>query len=214
MSRYFVTGTDTDVGKTRVAAALALALQRAGRAPTYVTIVQTGVAAREPGDAQRVGMLAGCAARELRRYEKAADPWSAALAAGVVPPSAQALWGELERIGGNIVAEGAGGVAVPLNARETFADVARMASLRAVVVVGLRLGCINHAILTAGFLKEAGIQTEGAVLSARWQAVDGGYCADVTRALQGTMSVLGIIPFEVNEERCVQSATVMFEGLV
>src|SRR5947209_12283356 len=60
LRRYLVTGTDTDVGKTRVAAALALALQNAGRTPTFVKLAQTGTAPGESADAARVTRLTGC----------------------------------------------------------------------------------------------------------------------------------------------------------
>ena len=83
MHRYFVTGTDTDVGKTRVTAALALAMKNAGMAPTIIKLVQTGLAGGMPGDASRAGKLAGVRFVELSRFEKAADPWSAALAFGL-----------------------------------------------------------------------------------------------------------------------------------
>ena len=82
MQRYFVTGTDTDVGKTRTTAALALALRLAGKAPTIVKLVQTGLAPGVPGDAAHAGTLAGVPHVELARFFKAADPWSAAEAEG------------------------------------------------------------------------------------------------------------------------------------
>ena len=62
MYRYFVTGADTDVGKTRVVAALGRALVRSGNAREFVKIVQTGVRGGEPGDAERAGRLASCRA--------------------------------------------------------------------------------------------------------------------------------------------------------
>ncbi|MGB8966437.1 MAG: dethiobiotin synthase, partial [Candidatus Cybelea sp.] len=76
MYRYFVTGTDTDVGKTRVTAALALALRRAGLNPTIVKLVQTGLALGVPGDAARAAELARVPSLEFARFERAADPWS------------------------------------------------------------------------------------------------------------------------------------------
>lgn len=214
MHRYFVTGTDTDVGKTRVTAALALALRLGGLDPKIVKLVQTGVRDDEPGDAQRASELAGVPGLELARFFKAADPWAAALADGLPAVRAQDLARVLAVTEGAIVAEGAGGVAVPLNRTQTFVDVAKAAQLRAVVVIGLRLGCINHALLTAALLEQHGVSVAGAVFCERWEPVGEEYCEDVRRGLQGKFEVLGIIPFDVDERRSVEAAAQMFTPLL
>ena len=118
--RYFVTGTDTDIGKTRVTAALALALKQANPAkpPTVVKLVQTGLAKGVPGDAARAGNLAGVRYVELARFAKAADPYSAAIAQGALEAHAGELADALAGIDGPVVAEGAGGIMVPLNMHE------------------------------------------------------------------------------------------------
>ncbi|HEY4434113.1 MAG TPA: dethiobiotin synthase, partial [Candidatus Cybelea sp.] len=113
MHRYFVTGTDTDVGKTRVAASLALALAHAGKDPVIVKPVQTGLGPLEEGDAQCAARLASVAFVEIARYEKAADPWSAALAQGREPLAARALADALDALDGALVVEGAGGIMAP-----------------------------------------------------------------------------------------------------
>src|SRR5579863_2741700 len=148
MHRYFVTGTDTDVGKTRVSASLALALKNAGLNPTIVKLVQTGLAPGVPGDAARAGKAAGVRFVELARFEKAADPWSAAVAYGVPAVHASELVEAIAHIEHGLVAEGAGGLMVPLNQREHFGNVAAIAKLDTILVVGLKLGCLNHALLT------------------------------------------------------------------
>ncbi|MGP6156665.1 MAG: AAA family ATPase, partial [Vulcanimicrobiaceae bacterium] len=71
--RFYVTGTDTDVGKTVVAAALAGTLLRRFGSATVVKIAQTGLAPDAVGDAQTAGELAGCRFEELARFEHAAD---------------------------------------------------------------------------------------------------------------------------------------------
>ncbi|GAC1656716.1 MAG: hypothetical protein NVS9B12_08530 [Vulcanimicrobiaceae bacterium] len=214
MDRLLVTGTDTDVGKTRVSAAFAQAMIRTGSTPTIVKLVQTGARERDSGDAQRAGELAGCAYLEGARFFKPADPWSAALAEGMPPVRAEDLQKLLGAIEGSVVAEGAGGLAVPVNAKQTFADVAQLCKLSVVVVVGLRLGCINHALLTAAHLAQRNVPLAGAVLCERWEAMEPDYRKDVTRGLQGKMDVLGIIPFEVDERRSVEQAADIFEKLV
>lgn len=214
MHRYFVTGTDTDVGKTRVAAALALALRRAGARPAIVKIVQTGLERNEEGDAQRAGRLAGAPFLEFARFSKAADPWAAAHDAGAAPLHAAALAAQIGATPGDIVAEGAGGIMVPLNEREQIGDVAARARLHAVVVVGLRLGCINHALLTIQQCSRLAMPIAGLVLVERWEPTQEAYRADVRRALAPHAPVLGLVAHAVDEAASVGEAAALFESLV
>lgn len=214
MHRYLITGTDTDVGKTRITAALALALQQRGLRPTIVKLVQTGASDSSTGDAQHAASFVGCPYRELARFFKPADPWSAALNDGLPPVHAEDLKLVLDGIEGTVVAEGAGGLAVPLNRKQTFADVAQIAQLRAIVVIGLRLGCINHALLTASLLEQHEVCVAGAVLCERWGSTEPGYIEDVTRGLQGKLAVLGTIPFEVDERPSIEAGARIFATLV
>ncbi|HTX57891.1 MAG TPA: dethiobiotin synthase [Candidatus Acidoferrales bacterium] len=213
MQRYFVTGTDTDVGKTRVTAALALAMKNAGITPVIVKLVQTGLAPGVPGDAARAGKLAGVRTLELARFEKAADPWSAALAYGQPEVHAAELVDAIAHIDRGLVAEGAGGLMVPLNAREHFGNVAVLGGFEAVLVVGLRLGCVNHALLTATQCQQAGIPLTGAVLVERWGPTDESYHADVVRTLQGKVKILGILPFDEDESASVKTGAQIFAPL-
>jgi dethiobiotin synthase len=214
MRRYFVTGTDTDVGKTRVTAALALALRRAGKNPTIVKIVQTGVTPRGEGDAEHAGRLAGVGHIELARFENAGDPWSAALAEAKPPLTAERLADEVDKIPGTIVAEGIGGIMVPLNAGENIGHVAALAKLEAVITVGLRLGCINHAMLTRSLCRELNIPVAGAVLVERWGRTDPTYRDRVYCVLQGSLPVLGVLAFAAAETQSVEAGAKLFECLV
>lgn len=214
MYRYFVTGTDTDVGKTRVTAALALALRNAGKAPTIVKLVQTGLAPGVPGDAARAGVEAGVRYVELARFEKPADPWSASLAQNAPPVYASELAAAVESIAGPVVAEGAGGLMVPLNPSEYVGSVAALAHLEAIVVVGLRLGCLNHALLTISQCAQMGIRVAGGVLVERWGVVDADYRRDVMRALQGKLEIVGILPFAADEAVSIETGSRLFEHLV
>jgi dethiobiotin synthase len=212
--RYFVTGTDTDVGKTRVAAALALALKRGGKDPAIVKLVQTGVSPLDEGDAQRAARLAGVRWVELARFERPADPWSAALAAGREPLTARALAAELAALGGALVVEGAGGIMAPLNGREHLGDVASTAKLQTIVAVGLRLGCLNHALLTLRLCREIALPVAGAVLVERWEPVEAAYLSDVTRVLQEKVRVLGILANAPDELESVAAGAKLFQPLV
>jgi dethiobiotin synthetase len=216
--RFFVTGTDTDAGKTRVVAAIALALRRSLSPATPVTVVkpiQTGLAAGESGDAETAALLTGTqiASCELRRFRKPADPYNAALAEGVTPVACSALAAEIARIEGALVVEGAGGIAVPLNADETFADLAAACGLRVVIAVGLRLGCISHTLLTAHYLRSHGCAVAGAVLVARWQGTLKDYEADVIRCVSKEVPVLATLPHDPAATALAESAVQLQEVL-
>jgi len=209
MHRYFITGTDTGVGKTVAAAALARSLRLAGHAPTIVKIVQTG----DDNDAADAGAMADCPFVELARFAKPADPWSAARAQGVPPPLARDLAARVDAIHGAVVAEGSGGIAVPLNADEYLGHAAARARLRAVIAVGLRLGCISHALLTAAMCADLGLPVEGVVLVERWEPTEASYRDDVTRALQDKVRVLGTIAFAADAARACIAGAALFAPL-
>ena len=210
MHRYLVTGTDSDVGKTRVAAGLALALQEAGEHPTVVKLVQTGLSPGVPGDAARAGKLAGARYLELARFQKAADPWSAAIAQGASEVHAYELVDALAAIEGAVVAEGSGGIMVPLNPNENFGTVAVQAKLEVVIVVGLRIGSLNQALLTLNLCEQLRIPRVGGVLVERWDDTDPSYADDVVRALQGKLRILGMLPYQPDEPTSVAAAAKLF----
>jgi dethiobiotin synthase len=212
--RYLVTGTDTDVGKTRVTAALSLALRIGGEAPTIIKLVQTGLDPRVPGDAARAGKLSGCKHVELARFRKPADPWSAALSEGMPTVHAEDLAHVIDGIKGAVVAEGAGGLAVPLNGAQNFGTLAVLAKLEVIVVVGLRLGCMNHALLTLALCDQLQLKVAGGVLVDRWENHDASYVADVRRALQGKLEILGILPFDPDEAASVEQGAQLFIPLL
>jgi dethiobiotin synthase len=214
VQRYLVTGTDTDVGKTRVTAALAAALRISGEEPTIVKLVQTGLEPGTPGDAARAGRLAQVRHVELARFQKPADPWSAALAEGMPTVHAEDLSRVIAGISGAVVAEGAGGLAVPLNRAQNFATVAVLAKLRIILVVGLRLGCMNHALLTLALCDQLRLNVAGCVLVDRWQRSDSIYADDVRRALQGKIDILGILPFDHDEAASVEYGAQLFVPLL
>jgi dethiobiotin synthase len=212
--RYLVTGTDTDVGKTRVTAALATALRVGGESPTIIKLVQTGLDPGVPGDAARAGRLAGCRHVELARFRKPADPWSAALADGMPTVHAEDLARIIDGITGAVVCEGAGGLAVPLNGAQNFGTLAVLAKLELIVVIGLRLGCMNHALLTLALCDQLQLRVAGGVLVDRWEKSDPAYAQDVKRALKGKLEILGILPFDPDEGTSVDQGAQLFIHLL
>jgi dethiobiotin synthetase len=153
---YFVTGTDTGVGKTRVALALIHALRAQG---LRVAAMKPVAAGSEPGglneDVAALLEAANVTAdlRDVNPYafDAAIAPHIAAQQAGVriELPVMVAAYDRLAAIADAVVVEGAGGWRVPLNEREDMSDLAQALGLPVVLVVGLRLGCLNHALLTA-----------------------------------------------------------------
>lgn len=212
--RWFVTGSDTDVGKTRVTAALAAALVRRGLTPTIVKAVQTGLAPDERGDAAEAGALAHCPYRELARFRLPADGWSAALAEGAQPLDAAALAREIRAVAGPVVVEGAGGAAVPINATETLTTVAARSECAAVVAVGVRLGCISHTLLTLAYLTAQRVPVRGVVLVDRWRTSDADERARVRRAVAPHAVILGTLEHDLDAARSVRDAAPLFDPLI
>lgn len=169
MQGVFVTGTDTGVGKTLFAAALLLKLRAAGIAVAACKPVAAGCR-REDGrlfsaDAE---LLADAAAAPLARVSPVAleppiAPHIAAAEAGIRLAAADlvAACRAAAPAGEFLVVEGAGGWRVPIGPQETMADIARGLGLPVVLVVGLRLGCLNHALLTAEAIRADGLALAG-----------------------------------------------------
>jgi dethiobiotin synthetase len=152
---FFVTGTDTGVGKTRVAAALILALRAQGLRVAAMKPVAAGHAPGEPNeDVTALQQAANVMAdgRDVNPYAFAESvaPHIAAARAGVrIELSViTEAYARLAAAADAVVVEGAGGWRVPLNADQDMADLARALRLPVVLVVGLRLGCLNHARLS------------------------------------------------------------------
>jgi dethiobiotin synthetase len=208
--RLFVTGTDTDVGKTRVTAALAAAFIARGEPPTIVKPVQTGLLPGAVGDAAEAAALAGCASLECARFRLAADPWSAALAEGAAPLDAAMLARRIEAVPGPVIVEGAGGAAVPINANETLTTLAALTACHAVVVAGLRLGAISHTLLTLAYLSAHGVPVRGVVLVERWRATDADERARFERSIVKHAPLLGLLEHDLDAQRSVSRAAQLF----
>ena len=172
----FVTGTDTGVGKTVVSVSLLRALARAGRPAVGMKPVAAGCEATAGGLRNADALaLQGAAGRWL--------PYPRVNPVALEPPMAPHLAAErmgltlraaplarqahaLPVAGEYLVVEGAGGWRVPLNDTETMADLAVAIGLPVVLVVAIRLGCLNHALLSAGAIAADGLPLAG------WVAVE------------------------------------------
>lgn len=167
----FVVGTDTGVGKTLVACALLHRLRRDGVRAVGMKPVAAGASEAEDGlqsDDARALRAAGNvdAPPHLTSPYVLPDPISPHLAArrADVTIDIDVVVERLRQLAGladAVVVEGAGGFCVPLGERHTGADLAVALDLPLVLVVGLRLGCLNHALLTAEAIAARGLVLAG-----------------------------------------------------
>ena len=167
----FITGTDTGVGKTVVACAIAEALRRRQIDVGVMKPIETGVGAQGPLDAIALYEAAGVDdALELvcpQRFELPAAPSVAASAEGRVVDLEliRAAHAELERRHAFLLIEGAGGILVPILANYSMADLATEFDAPLVVVTRASLGTINHTLLTLEAVERRGLALAGVVIS-------------------------------------------------
>ncbi len=165
----FLTGTDTGVGKTFVAVALLRALAARGVRAAGMKPVAAGVL---PGAAcnadvealaQADGLPLALRDRNPCAFAPAIAPHIAAAEAGsrIDLEVIAAAWQRVRAAADVVVVEGAGGVMVPLDERHDMLDIASRLDLPVLLVVGLRLGCINHALLSAQAVRARGLRLVG-----------------------------------------------------
>jgi dethiobiotin synthase len=182
---FFITGTDTNVGKTVLSALLCAALP--GR---YWKPIQTG--ASEDNDTEQVKSWAGLDDDQVQPgsyvFDEPVSPHLAAQRAG-----REILLEQIELPASNsgipLIVEGAGGVLVPINSRQLMTDLMRHLGLPAILAARSTLGTINHTLLSVECLRNAGIQTLGVVMI-------GLENADNKAAIEhyGNVEVIGQIP--------------------
>ena len=171
MRGIFVTGTDTGCGKTYAAAALITELREAGLRVTAFKPIAAGASYCD-GKLRNDDALALRAATGLDLDYGAVNPYCfeapiaphlAAAEAGVRidPAIVVAALHDLDKAGDFVVAEGAGGWCVPLAPGLDIQALASILRLPVVLVVGLRLGCLNHALLTEQAIRASGVPLLG-----------------------------------------------------
>jgi dethiobiotin synthase len=157
---FFITGTDTNVGKTVLSALLCAALPA-----RYWKPIQTG--SREGTDREQVirwtGLTVDMAAPEAYIFDDPVSPHLAARNAGVEISLDRISLPE-DSSGRPIIVEGAGGVMVPVNARQFMLDLMAHVSLPVIVAARSTLGTINHTLLSLRALREARLSVRGVVL--------------------------------------------------
>ncbi len=203
----FVAGTDTGVGKTRVTVGLLRALASRGVVAVGMKPVAAGMdAAASPPLNEDVTLIraasqaaADLAAADINPYcfEWPISPHLAARRAGVriEPAVIAAAYARLASRCEVVVVEGAGGWLAPIGEDGTMANIAEQLALPVLLVVGLRLGCLNHALLTARAIAASGLPLlgwVGSVIEPGMQALEDNI-ASLERALPAPR--LAVLPF-------------------
>jgi dethiobiotin synthetase len=168
---FFITGTDTEIGKTTASLALLRLLKQQGYRVAGMKPVAAGCQATSQGlrndDAQKLrresSMDLSYALVNPFAYEPAIAPHIAAeqvlnpIAIETITSAYQTIATQADVV----IVEGVGGWAVPVNERQTMADVAKALDLPVILVSGIRLGCLNHTLLTQAAIRASGCQTAG-----------------------------------------------------
>ena len=211
MNGLFITGTDTGVGKTTVAAAIVRQLRQQGCRVSVRKPVATGAAWVEGRwlAEDTVRLAAACGYADcLERITGWAFPEPAA------PPVAARLHGvtlnldEIQRfVGGGVardevvVVEGVGGLLCPLTERETVADLAVRLGWALVVVVRRGLGTLNHTLLTLEAAQNRGLPVAGVVVNETapvWGLADETNVEELRRRI--CVPILAVVPYQVEEK--------------
>jgi dethiobiotin synthetase len=206
MAEYFVTGTDTGAGKTFIAAALLRVASGRGWRSIGIKPVAAGCAERDGGWVNDDAALLQASGNVALHYDQV-NP--VALRTAMAPHLAAQL--ENRRLDVKslvhhcretaalahdvLLAEGAGGWLVPLNDNETMADLATALGWPVLLVVGMRLGCLNHALLTAQAVRAARLRLAGWVANSPWPEMPA--LAENVMSLEARLDApcLGRVPF-------------------
>jgi dethiobiotin synthetase len=217
----FVTGTDTGAGKTLVASALVRAFAASGLRAVGMKPVATGcrAGAHDRGNEDIAALLAAsnvAAPIDLVNpycFEPAIAPHIAAQQAGssISLTRIRECYLALIGLADRVVVEGAGGLLVPLGPREDWSDLVKLLDLPVLLVVGMRLGCINHALLTAEAIGSRGLAFAGWVANRIDPAMP---CfEDNVETLRRRLPapLLGVMPFAPDD---AQAFAVMRTGMM
>ena len=167
-SAFFITGTDTGIGKTHVTCALLHATRQRG----WTAVGMKPIAAGVEADGRNEDVTQLLAASSIQPpialvnpflYDPPIAPHIAAQEAGrpIELAVIQQAFAQLRTQADIVWVEGVGGFRAPLNAQQDAADLAQCLALPVVLVVGMRLGCLNHALLTVEAIERRGLSLAG-----------------------------------------------------
>jgi dethiobiotin synthetase len=195
---YFITGTDTDAGKTFVTALLTRSLRKAG----FDTVAMKPVSCGEPGDTEilRQAVTGELTAKEITpvSYSAPLAPIEAARLEGRTfnPEDVLSVFRRLKDSRRSLLVEGVGGWLVPLAAGYSTADLAKAMDLPVLLVVRNRLGALNHTLLTLESIKSHGLTCRGIVLN-NHPSDDGDAALEGNRRLLTELTEIPIL-FEIS----------------
>lgn len=206
---FFVTGTDTEVGKTFVSAALVHALTQRDLRCIGMKPIASGSEKTDKGLRNSDAMILRSVSNvnvpysQINPYifEPPISPHFAAKDAGQkisiteICHQADALKKQTDRL----IIEGVGGWRVPLNDQEDVSDLAKQLNTSVILVIGLRLGCINHALLTAAAIRASGLSLIACVAS----QVDRDYqkCSETLVTLsERLLTPVDFLPFQAQQD--------------
>ena len=201
---YFVTGTDTGIGKTIVSCALLSAYSARGNAVIGMKPVVTGRVCGEWADVKAIVAASSIAApREWVNPYAFIPPISPHLAAKQAGMEIdieiiRQAYCNLQKISDVVVVEGVGGIMAPLNDRNDVVDMAYVLDLPIILVVGMRLGCLIHALITEKVIQASGLKLAGWVanqIDPQMNSFD-----ENLHTLKERLNypLLGVLPFERN----------------
>ena len=216
----FVTGTDTGIGKTLVASALLHGFGAAGKSTVGMKPVAAGCNQGRCADVEALGRASTvrAAARLVNPYafDPAIAPHIAASLAGIEIDLevVAGAYAELSRCADMVVVEGVGGFMVPLNASQTSADLAARLGLPIILVVGMRLGCLSHALLARRQIDACRLPCAGWI--ANCVEPDMPQLEANIRALQLRLAcpLIGIVPFRQDLAPAAAAALLSLDVIV
>ena len=206
MHGILITGTDTGVGKTLVGCGLAAALTAQGKTVGVLKPAETGCSRRDgalyPEDAMRLAAFARASLSLEQicpyRFAPPVAPSVAAEMAGVTiePRRIHETFAQIAAQHDFTIVEGAGGLLVPLVGRYSFVDLARDLHLPLLVVVGSKLGALNHTLLTLHCAHTRALPVTGYILNHPTPASDTAIQTNARILAQLTeVRSLGVLPF-------------------
>lgn len=223
-SGFFVTGTDTGVGKTWVTCGLITALRRKGLSVVGMKPIASGCERTSEGlcndDALRLQEASSCAVPydciNPYAFEPPIAPHIAArdAAVDIAFPLIRERVEWLARQAEYVVVEGVGGWRVPLGRDGDVASLANMLNFPVLLVVGVRLGCINHALLTSDAIHSSGLPLAGWV--ANRLDPDSARFEDNLETLTNAIPApcLGVIPYLREETPGLLATYLMINALI
>lgn len=212
---FFITGTDTDVGKTFVSAALLARATQQGQACFGVKPVTAGCERiADIWHSQDADTLAAASSvqihADLLAPVKLATACSPNIAAAIDGKNLQAariagmVRGALANRASHVLVEGAGGWYTPINNKQTLADVAKALKLPVILVVGIKLGCLNHTLLSVQAIQSSGLTLVGWV--ANETQADTPFFSEQVTTLKAYLAApnLGVLRFGCQQEAVQQ----------